>query len=395
MLLTALSAVGLADLLDIALVTALIYLLLVWFKQAKAAVVAKGMLVVTAVYMLARGTGMIMTTSIFHGFFAILLVALVVIFQEELRSTFERIAVWSLSGGKASAAGQEETDELVRAISDLARERVGALIVLRGQDPLDRHLEGGWPLDGRFSEALLKSVFDDHSIGHDGAVILEEGRITHFGCRLPLSKEFSKTAKLGTRHTAALGLAELTDAMCIVVSEERGSISIAQDGKLERLAKLGDLQKRIRGNSPEPTSLAPRETLRAFMRKNSREKAIAFSASVLLWGLFVLGAKGWRQSFEVPVQAANLPARLEVVGVKPDRVQATFSGLMRDFYWVDRSKIVVRVDVSHATTGANRVRLSNSDVSRPAGFFLEDIEPKRVKVILQKKTDSKKVSLWR
>jgi uncharacterized protein (TIGR00159 family) len=394
MLFTFLKAVGIADLFDIALVGVLVYALLVWFKRAKAAFVAKGMLVVTAVYMLASASGMVMTTSIFHALFAILLVALVVIFQEELRTTFERIAVWSLSGGKTPIAGLEDSDALAQTLWDLSRERIGALVVLRGQDPLDRHLEGGWKLGGAFSEALLRSIFDDHSIGHDGAVIIEGGEIVHFGCRLPLSKEFVKTARLGTRHTAALGLSELTDATCIVVSEERGSISVAQEGRLETLRKLSDLQKKLQGLTTQAPS-APSETFQAFLKKNSREKVVAFSASLLLWALFVLGVKSSERIFEVPVTLRNVPVELKVANTEELKVRLTYRGQMRYFYLVREGHISIVLDMSRAHLGSNRMRLTEGEITRPAGIRLEEVAPLSLDVSLVNKDSSKKVSLWR
>ena len=113
---------NLADILDIALVAVLLYALLVWFKRARAAFVARGMLVISVVYLLARATGMLMTTMIFQGFFAILLIALIVIFQEELRSIFERIAIWSLARGPKEAPAPEQVEILVRSLADLARD---------------------------------------------------------------------------------------------------------------------------------------------------------------------------------------------------------------------------------------------------------------------------------
>ncbi len=394
MLLTSLSAVGLADLLDIALVAVLIYALLVWFKRARAAVVAKGMLVVTAIYMLSRGTGMIMTTSIFHGFFAILLVALVVIFQEELRSTFERIAVWSLAGGKTPLTGLDDDDILMGTLGDLSRERVGALVVLRGWDPLDRHLEGGWRLGGEFSEALLRSIFDDHSIGHDGAVVIEGKRVTHFGCRLPLSKEFSKTAKLGTRHTAALGLSELTDALCIVVSEERGTISVAQEGKLETIRKIPDLKKRVQQFVSRRTPKGREERARVWLRKNSREKAIAFGASFLLWALFVLGVKNTSRTFEVPVVVRHAPAELKIVRPEELTVELTYAGEMSYFYRVRSRHLTVWLDLSDAREGLNKIVLNGNDMTRPHGLRLQDISPPILDVHFVRKEPAKKISLW-
>ncbi|HVE12404.1 MAG TPA: diadenylate cyclase [Elusimicrobiota bacterium] len=375
-----LKAVGVADLLDIALVAVLIYALLVWFKQAKAAFVAKGILVIAAVYLFARAAGMVMTTWLFHGFFAILLIALVVIFQEELRSIFERIAVWSLSGGAVPFSSMKDSDIVVGTLEDLARDHIGALIVIRGNDPLDRHLEGGWSLNGEVSEALLKSIFDRNSIGHDGALIVEGGRVTRFGCRLPLSKDSVKTAKLGTRHAAALGLAELTDALCLVVSEERGTISIARAGRLDVAEGGRGLGQQVEMFCEEHAPVAPEASMRNFFRRNVREKAAALLCAGVLWMLFVLSVKDWRQTYTLPIHVRNVPAGLKVVRTRPERLLVAFSGHLKDFYWADVRRLYLRLDLPQAVPGVNAVEVSDADIVRPPGFVLEDYTPAEVEV---------------
>jgi diadenylate cyclase len=278
---------ALADLFDIALVAVLIYALLVWFKRTKTAFVAMGLLMLALVYTMARLMGMYMTIWIFQGFFAVLIIAIVVIFQEELRHIFERIAVWSLQGGGKEDLNPKEVEILLRTVADFSRDKIGALIVLHGRDPLDRHVEGGWDLNGELSEAILESIFDSHSLGHDGAVLIENGVVTRFGCHLPLSKEFGKITNLGTRHTAALGLSERTDALVICVSEEKGTIALAQDGEISNVTDLhvlkGLLERFFLEKAPKP----PRQTLGDFFRVNLREKAIALAVSILMWLFFI------------------------------------------------------------------------------------------------------------
>lgn len=279
--------IGLSDILDMAAVAGIVYALLVWFKQTKAAFVAIGLLVLAAVYTFARILGMYMTVWIFQGFFAVFIIAVVVIFQEELRHIFERIAVWSLRGGGREESSPREVEILVRSIGAFARDKIGALIVLHGRDPLDRHIEAGWDLHGELSEALLESIFDSHSLGHDGAVLIENGRVTKFGVVLPLSKEFSKITNLGTRHTAALGLAERTDALCLVVSEEKGTITIARKGALEPVQDLELLQRRLEDFFLEQAPPGQEGGVLHFFRHNAREKLVALLLSVLLWLVFI------------------------------------------------------------------------------------------------------------
>ncbi|MBI5241735.1 MAG: DNA integrity scanning protein DisA nucleotide-binding domain protein [Elusimicrobia bacterium] len=275
-----------ADMLDMAVVALLIYALLVWFKKTRTAFVVQGLLVIIGVYVMARVMEMYMTTLIFKGFFAIFIIAVVVIFQEELRSIFERIAVWSIARPRQQAAPQEP-DILARALSDLARDKVGALIVMRGRDPLDRHLEGGWDLHGELSEALIESIFDSHSLGHDGAMIIEDGRVTKFGVHLPLSKDFSKITHMGLRHTAALGLCERTDALCLAVSQERGVISVGRRAQLTTIDNLQDLHRILKEFLMEIAPRTPRQGFLAFLTHNTREKAVALVVSALLWWLFI------------------------------------------------------------------------------------------------------------
>ena len=184
-------------------------------------------------------------------------------------------------------AAPQEPDILARALSDLARDKVGALIVMRGRDPLDRHVEGGWDLHGELSEALIESIFDSHSLGHDGAMVIEGGRVTHFGVHLPLSKDFSKITHMGLRHTAALGLCERTDALCLVVSQERGVISVGRRGGLTQIDNLQDLHRLLEDFLKDIAPRSPRQNLFGFLTHNTREKALAVGMSALLWWFFV------------------------------------------------------------------------------------------------------------
>jgi DNA integrity scanning protein DisA with diadenylate cyclase activity len=202
-----------AEVIDIIFVAILLYTAIVWAQRTRAAFVVRGIVILGAIYIIARYLDLQMTAWVFQGFFAIFLIMIVVIFQEELRQLFEQIAVWSLARKRIPPLGSTAADVLVRTLADLAKEHVGALIVIRGNDPIERHITGGIPLDGKLSGPLLKSLFDPHSAGHDGAVLVEQDRITRFAAHLPLSKDLRQLANVGTRHSAALGLAELADVL--------------------------------------------------------------------------------------------------------------------------------------------------------------------------------------
>src|SRR5262249_4074435 len=227
-------------------------------------------------------------------------------------------------------------------LSDLAKEHVGALMVIRGNDPLERHITGVMPLDGKLSGTLLKSSFDPHSPGHDGAVLVEQDSITRFAAHLPLSKNLTQLTNVGTRHSAALGLAELTDALCIVVSEERGTISFARDGKLREVENLQQLGAVIDSflRAKFPSSRQSNLSLQ-FFRENWIAKAISLSLAIGFWYIFVPGSKTVQVSYRIPVSVENLPADLRVENIEPPMVNATFSGPRRAFYLFDARRIRV------------------------------------------------------
>ena len=239
-----LTELRLADALDIAIVAVLLWMLIVWLRTTRARPAFVGLGILGIVYLVVQQLELRLTVRIFQGFFAAVVLMLIVIFQDDLRRLFERIAVAGLRPRRARP-GPGVIEILTRAAAELASSRTGALIVIPGRDPLGRHLEGGVHLRGRISEALLLSLFDPHSVGHDGAVIVEGNEVSRFGVHLPLSSDPAALGPGGTRHAAALGLAERNDALCIVVSEERGTISVARNGRLRQLASVSQLAEEL------------------------------------------------------------------------------------------------------------------------------------------------------
>jgi diadenylate cyclase len=374
-----------AEIVDIIFVAVLLYTAIVWARQTRAAFVVRGILILGGIYILARYLDLQMTAWVFQGFFAIFLIMIVVIFQEELRQFFERIAVWSLTRKRVPALGSNTADILVRTLSDLAKEHVGALIVIRGNDPLERHITGGIPLEGKLSGPLLKSIFDPHSPGHDGAVLVEQDCITRFAAHLPLSKNLTQLTHAGTRHSAALGLAELTDALCIVVSEERGAISVARDGKLREVENLQQLGAAIESflRTKFPSTQQSNISLQ-FFRENWIAKAISLSLAIGFWYIFVPGSKTVQVSYRIPVSVENLPADLRVEEIEPPVVNATFSGPRRAFYLFDASRIRVAIDVSMAELGRRTFNISEQNIRYPKELTLQELNPSTLRLSVKK-----------
>ena len=372
--------IGIVDVLDIGVVAYLVYVLLRWLKRAKAAFVARGIILFALLYVIARQTGMYLTTWMFQGFFAIFLIALVVIFQEELRSFFERLAVWSLRRRAAHPLQPEQVEHLVRVVGELARQHIGALIVLKGRDPLERHVQAGQELDGKLSPALLASLFDPHSEGHDGALILDGDRVTHFGAYLPLSKEFYRLAGMGTRHTAALGLSERADALCIAVSEERGTISLAQDGDLTTVGNLLTLEERIASFLRERAQVPRRGRLGQMFRQNLKEKLLAAVVAPALWLVFVQGYTPSSQVFEVRVESPAVPDSLQIEAIRPAVVTVALSGLRRDLHMLKPLNLRVVPELTKPQPGLHRFVVTEEHLRVPEGVRVLRIEPPVIEI---------------
>ena len=280
----ALRSFGAGDALDIAIVALVLYAGMSWLRRAHAALAAVGLSLLGGVYLGARALGLELTTWVFQGFLGVLALALVVIFQDELRRGFEELAAFALAPRSERRPRLDTPDSIARALADLAGARIGALVVVAGTHPLERHLQGGHELGGRLSTALLASLFDPHSPGHDGAVVVEDRDVTRFGCHLPLARGPAALRGLGTRHSAALGLSERTDALCLVVSEERGSVSAARDGELRQIGSEDELAKLVTSFYRERRALGrARPRLGELVRGRHWEKAAALALAVGLW----------------------------------------------------------------------------------------------------------------
>lgn len=384
--LSTLKDIGLNDVVDIALMSVLLYAVLIWFQRKRAFLVLSGIFICGLLYVVAHIFNLFLTTSILQAFFTVILIALIIIFQEELRSFFEQIAVWSLNRkfrDRIKVHYPRRIDILIRTLTDLADEKIGALMVIKGKDTIERHLEGGVDLGGQISEALLKSIFDPHSVGHDGAVYLQEDRVVQFGCHLPLSKNFRDLKQGGTRHAAALGLSELCDALCLVVSEESGMISVAQHGVLTETAD-GNLREALEKFYETVSPFVRQGFWKGLLTRNLKEKILAILMTIGLWFVLVHESSIVHRTFKIPVQYANPTPDLYVESVDPKEVEVTFSGPRYAFNFID-GNIRLFLKLFNYGEGNWAVSLADSHLNYPKEIALEDLQPGIIMVEIEKK----------
>ena len=239
--------IGWLDLLDILVVSIIIYELLKLIKGTRAVQMALGAGVLVALFYVSEGFHLTTVNWLIRNLAGYIVIALIVLFQSDIRRALAHLgrAPFFRYFAKPETA-EEFIEEIVVAASLLSSQKVGALIAVERQIGLRNYIEGGIPLDAVLTYDLIVSIFQPTSPLHDGAVIIQEGRVPAAACFLPLTVNPKLSKELGSRHRAAIGLTEENDAVAIVVSEETGTISVVVDGEIERGFDAQTLKARLR-----------------------------------------------------------------------------------------------------------------------------------------------------
>ena len=240
-------AAGWWDLLDIAIVSILIYEFLKLIRGTRAVQMAVGSLLIVGLFYVSRLAPLQTLNWMIRNALVYVAFAAIVIFQSDIRRAlahFGRAPFFRYFNRQEAA--NETIEEVVVAATTLAAQKIGAIVAIEREIGLRNYIESGIPLDATLTYDLLVTIFQHSSPLHDGAVILQESRVTAAACFLPLTVNPRVSRELGTRHRAAIGLTEECDAVAIVVSEETGSISLALDGRIERRLTPDQLRERLR-----------------------------------------------------------------------------------------------------------------------------------------------------
>jgi uncharacterized protein (TIGR00159 family) len=244
-MMTPLGHVTWLDLVDILLVAFIFYRIILLIKETIAVRLLVGLAGIFLFYFFSQLLGLQALYWILDSFFGVILIVLVVIFQHDIRRALSSVGRGSFlkeRGDSISAL----VEELVTATEVLSEKRIGALIVIEREVEVENHLEVGTQIDAKVTSELITSIFLPYSPIHDGAVIIQKEKLTKAGCFLPLSRNPELGKTLGTRHRAAIGLSEITDAVVLVVSEETGTVSLVCDGKITRGIDQNMLRKMLK-----------------------------------------------------------------------------------------------------------------------------------------------------
>lgn len=264
------------DIIEIFIIAFVLYSFLVWIKNTKAWALLKGIIIVVLFALFAYILNLRTILWIAGKTISVGIIALVIIFQPELRRALEQLGRKKLvlnffnfgdSHEKDERYSSKTADEIVRAAYEMGAVKTGALIVIEQDMMLDEYVRTGINVDGIVTSQLLINIFEHNTPLHDGAIIIRGDRITSATCYLPLSDNMRISKDLGTRHRAALGMSEVCDALVIAVSEETGLVSVAMGGQLDRGITREELRKRL-----SQIQYRNAESKRFFLRKGWRRK---------------------------------------------------------------------------------------------------------------------------
>jgi uncharacterized protein (TIGR00159 family) len=368
------------DGLDILFLTIVVYYLTLWFWGTKAFKALVGLLALGLIYTATRSWGLFLTTWVFEILWQVLVILIIILFQTEIRQVLERVNPLQMLGLRSDERPADRAPGLEQALMAMAKKRIGALIIIERLDWVEEWITGGVPIEGEPSPELVMSIFQKESPLHDGAMLIRKGKVTIVSCYLPLSSAENLPTQWGTRHRAALGLSEKCDARVLVVSEERGEISLARNGEMVHIENVDHLsravQEAFRRPGMEGTSWSRK--VKQYLTHRWKLKLGILGLVSIFW-LLLAGQQNFEAALVIPVETRNLPPGLEIVSPLDASVRITVRGLRKDASTLDRRNVNAQLDLSSAHVGTRVYRLGRDHIALPNDRInIVDIEPSQL-----------------
>lgn len=317
---------------------------------------------------------------IFKNVSNVAVIALIVIFQPELRKVFEKVV--SLQKKKTVSLDDGFIDMVALSLWQLAEQQIGAIIVYPGKEPVLEQLSGGHRLVAEPSIPLIMSIFDPNSPGHDGAMIVEDNKLTSFGVRLPISQTSRLTEDYGTRHHAAMGLAEQTDALILVVSEERGVVSAFKDRTMKILGSVAEISTVIRDHNSQHGFL-DMELQSLLHRRTLIPAGISLAIAVVFWStLITVNRQVVEKVFPVSLEYIPPSENLILVDEKAEQIRVHLAGPKSEIDSFVMSQPTATVDLSSMVQGKQTILITDDNLRLPSSLSFLGSEPAQIQVNL-------------
>jgi len=371
------------DIADILIMTFLLYQLYVWFRRTRAFQVLLGLGVVTLIYFATRFLGLYMTSWVLQELGTVLIILIIVVFQAEIRQALYRFSRLRHFIDSRQDTQHSQLQDISETLFGMAAQHTGALVVFQRKEPLDELMSNGVRLDCEISPQMLESLFYNGAPFHDGAALIRDGRIALASCHLPLSVSPDVPRHLGTRHRAALGLSERSDAVVVAVSEERGEISLIYSGELKILASPAELIA-VLEELLTTTIETQNTTVRQSLFANMLPKMSLLLGVCVFWAL-VTTRQGQITTITAPVRLHGIPEGLILLRTAPEDVNVQIKSLSSLTPTPSKLDITAEIDASEVKEGQTSIRVRNSDFKLPSGITITTVSPSAIRISAERK----------
>jgi diadenylate cyclase len=382
-LMTFISSIRWQDIVDIAFNSYILFRLYALFRGTDAFRVLISIAFLWVVQRMAVSMGLILTSWMMEGIIAVAALIVIVVFRNEIRSVFRARNIWAILWGLPQKQAKTPIDIIAESVYGLAQQRIGALIVLPGREDIGEVVQKGVSWDGKISPEMIKSIFWPNNPVHDGAAVIRGNRVEEVSAILPLSHRRDLPSVYGTRHRAAAGLSEMTDALVIVVSEERGTVTVTRGLDVHNIHSERDLELLLKRH------LGIREDQASHLKKRRIELVAAAVVSLLIVSVVWFSiSRGFDaiKTYEIPIEYANRNPKLELLNTSDTSVRLYLRGSRALLRSIRPEQIRVRMDLSKAVPGTNTFAITHDHLSIPPGLSLKEVRPMVVDVTLDELT---------
>ena len=373
------SSIRWQDVVDVALNSYILFRLYVLFRGTTVFRVLTGIALLWIFQRIAVSIGLIVTSWAIQGIIAVAALIIIIVFRNEIRSVLQAKNLKAILWGFPHMQIHTPIEIIVESISDLSRRRCGALIVFPEKEDIEDMIQSGVPWNGSISKEMLTSIFWPDNPVHDGAVIIRGDRVTEVGAILPLSKRNDFPSSYGTRHRAAIGLAEATDALVLVVSEESGNVVMAKGSSVFNIRGKRELSQKMQEHLDVTINYSSHRL------KEKRQIALAALVSVVfvtgVWASFSRGLETLI-TLEIPVEYMNRDPGMEIFNTSINTVRLYLSGSGALIRSIRPEQVKVKLDLSKAVEGLNTLTIKNEDITLPPGVLLKRVEPSFIELAL-------------
>lgn len=371
------------DVLDISLNSYMLFRFYVLFRGTN---IIRVLLAVCVLWIVSRAAiplGLVITSWAMQGVITVAAFIIIIIFRNEISSVLQTKNFKSFFWGIPRHQFNTPLNIIVESVYELAQKKMGALIVLPLKKSMENVVQGGITLNGKLSKEMLVSIFWPNNPVHDGAVIIEGDEITRAGVILPLSQRKDFPFLFGTRHRAALGVTELTDALVIVVSEERGKVSLFRENHIYDIPDRPALEKFLDDHATDGSSR------KGFRRQSIELITAAFISLFCITGLWMNFSKGMETlaTYTVPVEFMMSDQKMEIISSSASDVKLLISGSRPLISSISPDQIKIKLDLSSSVSGTNHLSVTNENILLPPGVRLKSIEPSSLEIALDMRVE--------